>query len=839
MTVTRPASVEGVTWTLDDVAAGLRELRAAAGSPSYARIAERVVEARRARGLPEQECHVGRVTVYDCFRDGRRRLDADLVAEIVAALGGDGASAGHWRRRSSAAQHRRDAGMVGTAIAPVPTPEEPSVDRPELAEVLAAVEAGARVVVVDGLAGSGKTQLARRAAQALVASGWVAGGLQVDLRGFHDDLPPVAAEAALTAAVRALGGGTAPAAQRARRQQYTALLRERPQVVVLDDAADEEQLRPLLVRAGPTVHLVTSRRALRPEGAAAVTLGSFSPDESLRLLGAIAGAERVAAEPEAAAALADATGHLPLAVSLVATRVAARDDWPLADLVAVADARRRGLRVDDAVAATLAATYGALSPAAQRLLRLLCAPPVEQLDDTAVAAVAGTPTEDTDAALAELWRHHLLQRAAPYRLRIHPLVRTFALDRSHDEDRPRERTDAQHRLAHHLLALAWADHVHLRAGSGRPPPPALELPDLDAEEARRRIDRESDTLLLLAGLADGPLTHVLPDLARAIASRLDLWGRYADAQVLHERAWAVARAAGRPDAVLRARLDLGSTLVRLGDLASGGEHLDAVHPRLEEAGLRVEAREALNALAIIAAQQGRPAEAAALFRRCAETAAETGDLVGQALSLDNVAIVEHRLGNLTEAVRHHQLAQEVAARAGADAPRALSLVNVATLQLTLGDPAAALAAAEEGVRLAEAVGHDPVRGYGLTAGGRALVSLGHPLDGLARHDTALEIARRSGDRVLEASALCGLAVGRLTLGEYAAARDGFTRAEEVAAAAGLLPEQVRARRGLADTAAAAGDPAAATTHLGGARALVEAAPEAEQAYLRAWLDGPG
>ncbi|MBM7515880.1 tetratricopeptide repeat protein [Nocardioides nitrophenolicus] len=839
MTVRRPASDEGAAWTLDDVAAGLRELRAAAGSPSYARVAERIVDARRDRGLPEAECHVGRVTVYDCFRAGRRRIDADLVAEIVRALGADGATAGHWRERSSAAQHRRDAGMVGTAVAPVPAPEEPAVDRAELAAVLAALDAGTRTVVVDGLAGSGKTHLARRVAQVLVSSGRVAGGILVDLRGFHDDLPPVMAEAALTAAVRALGAGAAPTAQRVRRQQYAGLLRERPQVVVLDDAADEEQVRPLLVGAGPTVHLVTSRRALRIEGATAVTLGSFRPEESVRLLGAIAGSERVAAEPEAATTLAAATGHLPLAVSLVATRVAARTTWPLSDFVTVADARRRGLRIDDAVAATLAATYAALSPAAQRLLRLLSAPPVEQLDDTAVAAVAGTSGPDAEPALAELWRHHLLQRAAPYRLRIHPLVRTFALDRSHDEDRPRERDDAQHRLAHHLLALAWADHVHLRAGSGRPPPPGLDLPDLDADEVRRRIDREADTLLLLAGLADGPLTLVLPDLAPALAARLDLWGRYADGRVLHERAWAVARAARRPDAVLRTRLDLGRTLVRLGELDAGGDHLGAVHPALEEAGLAVEAREALGGLAIVAAQQGRPAEAAALFRRCAALAAETGDPVGEALSLDNVAIVEHRLGNFGEALRHHQLAQQAAIRAGAVAPRALSLVNTATLQLTLGDPEAALAAADEGIRLAETVGHDPVRGYGLTAGGRALVALGRPADGIARHDLALEIARRSGDRLLEASALCGRAVGRLVRDEHAAAGDDFARAEEIAVAAGLLPEQVRARRGLADTAAAAGDDAAAADHLDTARALVEAAPEAERVYLRAWLEGPG
>lgn len=835
----RPAPDASAAWTLDDVALGLRRLRTTAGSPSYARIAERVVESRRVRGVPEADCHVGRVTVYDCFRDGRRRLDADLVAEIVQALGADDATADHWRQRSSAAQHRRDAGMIGTATAPVPAPEQPSVAREELAAVLAAVGSGARVVVIDGLAGSGKTQLARAAAQQLVATGTVADGLQVDLRGFHDGLPPVEAEAALTSAVRALGGGAQPATLRARRQQYATLLRDRHRVVVLDDAVDEEQVRPLLVRAGSTVHLITSRLALLPDVEHRVTLGSFAPHESVRLLGAIAGAHRVAAEPEAAAALAEATGHLPLAVSLAATRVAARHDWPLADLVEVADTRRRGLRVDEGVADTLAASYAALGPDAARLLRLLAGLPVEHVDETAVAAVAGTSDDEAAPALTELWRHHLLQHAAPYRLRLHPLVRTFALDRSHDEDRPRERTDAQHRLAHHLLALVWADHLHLRVGTGRPPPPGLDLPDLDADETRRRVDRESDTLMLIAGLADGPLTHVLPDIARGLATRLDLWGRYADARVLHERAWAVARAAGRPEAALRARLDLGRALVRVGDLAAAGEHLEAVHPRLEEAGLPVEAREGLNALAIVAAQQGRPAQASALFRRCAVLAAGSGDLVGEALSLDNVAIVEHRLGNFGEALRHHQLAQEVARRAGADAARALSLVNTATLHLTLGDPQAALAAAEEGVRLAEAVGHDPVRGYGLTAWGRALVRLGRHEDGRDRHDTALAIARRSGDRLLEASVLCGLARVRLALAEPEAARDGFALAEEVAAAAGLLPEQVRARRGLADAAAAAGDDAAAAAHLQGATELVEGAPESERVYLRAWLESPG
>ncbi|WP_418059837.1 ATP-binding protein [Pimelobacter simplex] len=828
-----------VPESLDDVAAGLRALRSAAGSPSYARVAERVVAARRSRGVPEAESHVGRITVYDCFRAGRRRVDADLVAEIVLALAYDDATADHWRGRARAAQHRRDAGMVGTATATPPPPDEPSIERPELAAVLAAVTAGARVVVIDGLAGSGKTQLARRAAERLLALGRVSERLEVDLRGFHDTLPPVEAEAALSAAVRAADDGNAPAAVAARRQRYATLLRELPRVVVLDDAASEDQVRPLLVRSGPSVLLVTSRRALRLDGAAAVTVGSFSAAESVRLLGAIAGTDRVAAEPVAAAALAEATGHLPLAVSLVATRVAVRSDWSLADLVAVADARRRSLRVDDAVATTLAATYGVLSPAAQRLLRLLSAPPVEHLDETAVATVADAPPDQSAAALAELWRHHLLQRAAPYRLRMHPLVRTFALDRSQDEDRPVERADAQHRLAHHLLALAWADHVHLRSGNGRPPPAGLALPDLDADEARRRVEREADTLVLLAGLADGPLTDALPDLARAVASRLDQWGRYGDARVLHERAWAVARAAERPDAVLRARLDLGRTLVRLGDLDAAGEHLGAVHAGLEEAGFPTEAREALNALAIVAAQQGRPDEAAARFRRCADLAAQTGDLVGQALSLDNVAIVEHRLGHLAEALTYHQRAQEVAVRAGAAAPRAQSLVNSAVLQLTLGDPAAALGSAEEGVGLAGELGLTPVRGYGLTAWGRALTALGRAEESQEHHEAALTIARQVADPVLEASAHCGLGGTRLALGEHDAARARFETAAGLATRAGLLPERVRALRGLADTAAARGDHAAATVHRGAAEELVAGAPEADRAYVRSWLDGPG
>lgn len=824
--------------SLDDVAAGLRALRAAAGSPSYARLADRVVAGRRDRGLSEAESHVGRVTVYDCFRAGRRRVDADLVAEIVLALGNDAVTADRWRRHARAAQQRRDASMVGTASATPPDPDEPSIERRELAAVLDAVAAGARVVVIDGLAGTGKTQLARTAAARLVASGRAEGRLEIDLRGFHDELPPVDVEAALSAAVRAAGDGTAPAAEAARRQRYVALLREQPRVVVLDDAASEEQVTPLLVPARSTVHLVTSRRALRVEGAATITLGSFRPEESISLLGAIAGADRVGAEPAAASALVEAAGHLPLAVSLAANRVAARADWPLADLVTVADARLRGLRVDEAVAATLAATYDALGPDARRLLRLLSALPVEHVDDTAATAVAGTTPAEAEEALTQLWRLHLLQRPAPFRLRMHPTVRTFALDRSHDEDRPAEREDAQRRLAHHLLVLAWTDHAHRRAGSGRPPPAGLVLAELAAEEAERRINRETDTLVLLGGLADGPLAEVLPDLARAVASRLDQWGRYADAIALHERARLVALALGSPVAELRARLDLGRSLIRLGELAAAAEHLSAVHGGLEEAGLPTEAREALNGLAIVTAQLGRPAEASALFRRCVELAEQTGDLVGQAILLDNVAIVEHRLGHPEEALRHHQRAQEVADRAGARAPRAQSLVNSAVLQLTLADPSAALRSAQEGVRLAGELGLEPVRGYGLTTEGRALVTLGRPTEGLTRHDAALDIARRVGDPVLEATALCGLGTARLALGEHDAADAHLERADALARASGLRAEQVRALRGRADTAAARGDAPGAAAHRRAAEELVETAPASERAYVRAWLDGP-
>lgn len=155
--------------TLDDLARALVELRVRAGSPPYAAIGREVTRARLARGVPEGEARVHRSTVYDAFRTGRRRVDATLVADIAAALGG---SRQQWLRACRETQGRADAaGVVGLRSGPAAIGSFVG-RRDELDEIERwAEDPDVRLVVISGMAGVGKTWLAETAAARLCGTG--------------------------------------------------------------------------------------------------------------------------------------------------------------------------------------------------------------------------------------------------------------------------------------------------------------------------------------------------------------------------------------------------------------------------------------------------------------------------------------------------------------------------------------------------------------------------------------------------------------------------------------------------------------------------------------------
>ncbi|MET9380173.1 BTAD domain-containing putative transcriptional regulator [Streptomyces sp. NPDC002928] len=340
----------------------------------------------------------------------------------------------------------------------------------ELGEVLASAEG--RVMAVSALAGIGgvgKTTLAVHVAHQ-ARSSFPDGQLYVDLQGAG--ARAAEPETVLGSFLRALGTADSaiPDSLEERSALYRSVLDGRRVLVLLDNARDAAQVRPLLPGTEGCAALVTSRvRMVDLAGAHLVDLDVMSPDEALSLFTKIVGGERVAAEREAALDVVAACGFLPLAIRIAASRLAARRTWTVSVLAAkLADERRRldELQAGDlAVKATFELGYGQLEPAQARAFRLLGLADGPDISLAAAAAVLDLPVAESEDLLESLVDTSLLESAAPGRYRFHDLVRLYARAcAERDEQPPSEREAAMSRLLDFYLGTAARVYAIERPG---------------------------------------------------------------------------------------------------------------------------------------------------------------------------------------------------------------------------------------------------------------------------------------------------------------------------------------------------------------------------------------
>ncbi|WP_312866151.1 AfsR/SARP family transcriptional regulator [Streptomyces boluensis] len=341
----------------------------------------------------------------------------------------------------------------------------------ELSEFLSSAEG--RVMAVSALAGMGgvgKTTLAVHVAHATGVH-FPDGQLYVDLQGAG--ARPAEPEAVLGSFLRALGAppSTVPPLLDERAALYRQLLHGRRVLVLLDNARDAAQVRPLLPGTDGCAALITSRmRMVDLAGAHLVDLDVMSPEEALQLFIRIVGEERVASEREAALDVVAACGFLPLAIRIAASRLASRRTWTVSVLAAkLADERRRldELQAGDlAVKATFELGYGQLEPAQARAFRLLGLADGPDMSLAAAAAMLDLPVEDTEDLLEALVDTSLLESAAPGRYRFATLVRLYARAAAErDEQPPSERESALSRLLDFYLATAVGVYALERPGA--------------------------------------------------------------------------------------------------------------------------------------------------------------------------------------------------------------------------------------------------------------------------------------------------------------------------------------------------------------------------------------
>ncbi|MEV4560223.1 tetratricopeptide repeat protein [Kitasatospora sp. NPDC049285] len=547
---------------------------------------------------------------------------------------------------------------------------------------------------VSGTGGVGKTTLAVHVAH-LVLRHFPDGQLQVDLHGA--DPRPADPHDLLGRFLRSLGVPPEhlPADPEERAGRWRSLLAERRMLILLDNARDAAQLRPLLPGTGASRVLVTSRSTLPGlDGAARVTLGMLDADEASTLLRRIVGAERLAAEPDAAQAVLTACAGLPLAIRLAGSRLLAHPDWSvrhLAELLRDEAGRLSVLSVEDrAVRASFAVSHRNLPPDQARAFRLLGLGPGPTISVGAAAALFGAPEAEAAALLDALVAVHLVEPAGPGRHRLHDLIRVYAAECAAERP-PAEREAAVERLLRwflHSNASASRrlrpERRHLDLAPPAPPLRPLEFTEFDA--ALAWSEQEGDCLVAaVAAAAESGRDELGWQLAHTMWDLFDLRAAQPGRIGTYRHALAGARRLADPKAEAWALNALAVAYQAARRLAEAEECLlDALAIRRRLGDLHGEAS-VLGNLGYVRIDRGRPAEAVALLERTTDIFRGLGQLRAEAASLENLGEAYKLMGRFEAALDHYQQALVLFEKSGAERFRlGRSLSNVAETLHLLG-----------------------------------------------------------------------------------------------------------------------------------------------------------
>ncbi|GAB3973525.1 BTAD domain-containing putative transcriptional regulator [Plantactinospora veratri] len=538
------------------------------------------------------------------------------------------------------------------------------------------------IAIVSGTAGVGKTALAVHWARR-VAARFPDGQLYVDLRGFDDSHRVVRPAAVVRQFLLALGVPTerVPEDPETQVALYRSLLAGKQVLVLLDNARDCTQVRPLLPGGAPAFCLVTSRNQLTPlvavEGAHPVVLDLLSAVEAHELLVSRLGAERVEAEPAAAEQIVAGCARLPLALSIAAAR-ARQSGFPLGMLAeGLADVRGR-LGVLDAgdpgsqVRAVFSWSYRALTPAAARLFRLLGLHPGPDVGVVAAAGLAGVPEPGARVLLAELTGASLLAEHSPGRYACHDLLAAYAADRCRETEPEADRAAATGRLLDHYLHTAYrADRLLNPARDPIPLPLTEAMPGsatrqpVDGQEARAWLTAEHQVLLGVAQWAvDAGHERRAWQLAWALDMFLHWRGFWHDRSRMWQLAVAAAERLGDPAAAAHAYRDLARANNRLGRYADSGDHLNRALVLFGQAGDRTGQAHTHRALASLRERQGEPRQALRHDEQALALFVAVEHPQGQADALNSIGWDHCLLGDYVQALRCCRQALELHQRTG-------------------------------------------------------------------------------------------------------------------------------------------------------------------------------
>src|ERR687895_63417 len=562
------------------------------------------------------------------------------------------------------------------------------------------------IVAITGRAGVGKTTLAVHVAHQL--RGHFDGRLYVSLEG-SGPAPADPAEV-LGRLRRRLGvdGAAIPEGPQDRAESYRARLDGAHVVVVLDNAADERQIRPLLPGSPTCAVIVTSRRHLTGlPGAVHVELDAFDPAQATELLGRVAGMDRVAAEPAAGERISMLCDRLPLALRIAAARLAAKPHWSLERLAGrLADERRRLdelTHADLEVRGSIGLSHQGLSPSAQRAFRLLGLLDAPDFAVWAAAALMDVSQPAAEEQVEELIDARLLEVAGrdetgQTRYRFHDLVRVYARERAAAAEPAAELRAALRRALSGWLTLATAAEQRLANPYFAP---------LYGDAPRRAFDAETTEALLadpvswfdaeraaVVAAVRQARENALPDLCWELASAMlpyfELRGDPVDWRRCCDDALAAARAAGDVRGEAAALINFAGLYFVQSRYDEGGACFAQAAELCERIGADYGLAGALCGLASANRIKGALDESRARWRRGLEIFAALGDARAEAYATEGLGLCDFDQGRFAAARTHFEAMLRLHKAAGNGMGQGQALRRLAAVELETGRYAAAL-----------------------------------------------------------------------------------------------------------------------------------------------------
>jgi tetratricopeptide (TPR) repeat protein/transcriptional regulator with XRE-family HTH domain len=817
-----------------------------------------VRQARTVAGLTQEDLAertgLGVRTISDIERGLIRRPRRSSVELISAALRLSEAG-GHDRRADGPVTAVTVAGQSAAAMVPRQLPAAVSHFTGRAAELdalscmLSDADA-ARTVVISalvGTAGVGKTAVAVQWAHQ-AAERFPDGQLYVNLRGYDPEEPVLAADA-LAGFLRTLGvpGQEVPDAVAERARLYRSRLAGRRVLVLLDNARDGEQVRPLLPGAPGCVAVVTSRDTLAglvaTDGARRLDLDVLPLADAVGLLRSLIG-PRADEDPKSAAELAGLCARLPLALRIAAELAVARPAARLADLVA--ELRESRLDVLDAgddradVRAVFSWSFRQLPDEVAAAFALTGLHPGEYLDVHAAAALTGASTAQARWMLSRLHRASLLQPSGGCRYGMHDLLRAYAREQAAASDTGSHCHQALTRLFDYYLAAAAAamDILIPAEAHQRPRVPSAtdEMPTMNSEaDARGWLDAERANLVAMTAHCAG---HGWPDHTTGLATTIFRYlldaSHLPEAHTMMSHALHAARASGDLATEAEALNGLGGIAGERGRFHDAAGHFQAALERYQQCGNRKSEARALGNLGHMKSRLHDLRSAVGYYRAAIAAFEDAGDSLGAARALADLAGAQIELGSYDQAEEHLQRALPVLRHAKDQLREAGVLAWTGEINLRRGQLAHAADLFESSLAIFRRMDHRTGTATQLRGLGEVGLRQREYRQAVGYLRQALALYHENGNQFGEITTLRSLAEALHGAGQPAAARTELETALRLAAETGNTHEQASVHRDLAESHHRVGQDEQARRHWQLALDLYTqlGAPEADQVRSR-------